>query len=62
MGVRTSHLRQGVIRRYREWLPEIPEDAIASIGEGDTPLIEAPRISERIGARLFLKFEGMNPT
>ncbi|MDQ4128197.1 MAG: threonine synthase, partial [Actinomycetota bacterium] len=62
MGVRTAYLRQGVIRSYRGWLPEIPEGAIATIGEGDTPLIEAPRVSERIGARLFLKFEGMNPT
>ena len=53
---------QGVIERYRGWLPEIPDDAIATIGEGGTPLIEAPTISGRIGARLFLKFEGMNPT
>jgi threonine synthase len=54
--------RQGVIGRYRGWLPEIPDDAVATIGEGGTPLIEAPKISERIGARLLLKFEGMNPT
>ena len=51
-----------MIRSYREWLPEIPDHAISSIGEGDTPLIEAPRISERVGARVHLKFEGMNPT
>ena len=62
MGVRSAYLGQGVIRKYREWVPEIPDWAIATIGEGDTPLIEAPRVSERIGARLFLKFEGMNPT
>jgi threonine synthase len=43
-------------------LPEIPDDAIATIGEGGTPLIEARTISGRVGARLFLKFEGMNPT
>ena len=43
-------------------MPEIPDWAISSLGEGDTPLIEAPRISARIGARLYLKFEGMNPT
>lgn len=55
-------MRQGVIRRYRRWLPEVPDGAIASIGEGETPLIEASRLSERVGARLFLKFEGMNPT
>ncbi|MDQ5811109.1 MAG: threonine synthase [Actinomycetota bacterium] len=62
LGVRTSDPRQGVIRRYRDWLPEIPDDAIATLGEGETPLIEAPRLSERVGARMHLKFEGMNPT
>ncbi len=54
--------RQGVIKRYRKWLPEIPDRAIATLGEGDTPLIEAPRVSEKVGARVYLKFEGMNPT
>ncbi len=51
-----------MIRRYRRWLPEIPDDAIATIGEGETPLIEARGLSEKVGARLHLKFEGMNPT
>ncbi|HET7480675.1 MAG TPA: threonine synthase, partial [Rubrobacteraceae bacterium] len=46
----------------REWLPEIPDDAIATLGEGETPLIEATKLSERVGARVYLKFEGMNPT
>jgi threonine synthase len=62
LGVQTRVSRQGVIRRYRKWLPEIADDAIATIGEGETPLIEATRISDRVGARLFLKVEGMNPT
>ena len=62
MGVRTQESRQGVIKKYRRWLPEIPDRAIATLGEGETPLIEARRLSERIGARLYLKFEGMNPT
>ncbi len=62
MGVGTRVFRQGVIRRFREWLPPIPEDAVTTIGEGDTPLIEAPTLSGRLGARLYLKFEGMNPT
>ena len=62
MSVQAANIRQGVIRKYRDWLPEIPENAVASLGEGDTPLIEAPRLSETIGARLYLKFEGMNPT
>jgi threonine synthase len=54
--------RQGVIHRYRDFLPDIPDSAITTIGEGSTPLIEARAISEKIGARLFLKFEGLNPT
>ncbi len=62
MDVRTSSVRQGVIKKYRERLPEIPDGAIATLGEGETPLIEARRLSEEIGANLHLKFEGMNPT
>jgi threonine synthase len=58
----TKTSRHGVIHRFREWLPDIPDSAIITIGEGSTPLIEAKDISERIGARLFLKFEGLNPT
>jgi threonine synthase len=62
LGVETLGGRRGVVRKYCDWLPEIPEESIASLGEGDTPLIEAPRLSRRIGTRLYLKFEGMNPT
>ncbi|MGI8858871.1 MAG: threonine synthase [Rubrobacteraceae bacterium] len=62
LDVRAQAFRRGVIHGYRDWLPEIPDHAIATIGEGDTPLIEAPRVSERGGARVHLKFEGMNPT
>jgi threonine synthase len=58
----TSPGRPGVVRRYREYLPPIPEEAVLSLGEGDTPLVEAGRLSERSGAQLFLKFEGANPT
>ncbi len=62
MDAQTTSARRGVIRKYRDWLPEIPDSAISTLGEGDTPLIEAPNLSERVGADLHLKFEGMNPT
>jgi threonine synthase len=32
------------------------------MGEGDTPLIPAPRLSELTGAEVWLKLEGANPT
>jgi threonine synthase len=51
-----------LIERYRERLSLEPGDPVVSLQEGSTPLIEAPRLSERIGARAYLKFEGANPT
>ena len=30
MGVRTLGDKRGVVRRYRDWLPEIPEEAIVA--------------------------------
>ena len=35
---------------------------MVSLNEGSTPLVEAPVISERVGARVLLKLEGANPT
>ena len=33
-----------------------------SLGEGRTPLLPAPRLSERLGVEVHLKWEGANPT
>src|SRR3954453_5646073 len=52
----------GLIERYREHLPFAPEDPVVSLGEGSTPLVAAPRVSERVGAEVWLKIEGANPT
>ena len=45
--------------RYRDRLPVEP---LVSLEEGDTPLVRAPRLSERVGAEVWLKLEGANPT
>jgi threonine synthase len=52
----------GVIERYRERLPFAAQDPIVSLEEGGTPLVLAPRLSERAGAEVWLKLEGANPT
>jgi len=54
----------GVIRRYREFLPVSEATRVVTLNEGGTPLIEAPRIVSEIGGgfRLFVKYEGLNPT
>jgi threonine synthase len=51
-----------LIERYRERLPFAPGDPVVSLGEGSTPLVPAPRLSERAGAEVLLKLEGSNPT
>jgi threonine synthase len=35
---------------------------VITLGEGNTPLLAAPRLSERFGVELWLKWEGANPT
>src|SRR5262245_45529423 len=54
----------GVIERYREFLPVSAATPGVSLGEGNTPLIYSPRLSERVGRRceVFVKNEGLNPT
>jgi threonine synthase len=54
--------RVGLIERYRDRLPFAPEDPVVSLLEGSTPLILAERVSERVGAEVWLKYEGLNPT
>ena len=52
----------GLIERYRDRLPFEPGDPVVSLQEGSTPLVHAARISERVGADVWLKIEGANPT
>jgi threonine synthase len=52
----------GVIHRYREWLPVPAGARVISLGEGSTPLIPAPVLSDKTGCEVYLKVEGANPT
>ncbi len=51
-----------MIERYRDRLPFGPQDPVVTLHEGSTPLVPAPRISERAGREVLLKLEGANPT
>ncbi len=55
---------EGIINRYRAYLPVTPETRVISLNEGSTPLIAAPNLSAAIHPRIeiHLKFEGLNPT
>jgi len=54
----------GLIEHYRRFLPVGDQTPVVTLNEGNTPLIEAPSIAERLGRgiKLYLKFEGANPT
>jgi threonine synthase len=64
MEVATSPQGRGVIARYRAFLPVSDSTPIVSLGEGGTPLIFSPRLSEIVGrdCEVYLKYEGLNPT
>jgi threonine synthase len=54
--------RSGVWR-FREMLPFGADDGVVSLGEGNTPLYDAPRSADYCGlASLRLKHQGNNPT
>ncbi len=57
-----ANLWRGVIREYGDRLNVTEATPVVTLGEGGTPLIPAPALSARTGAKVFVKCEGMNPT
>ncbi len=53
---------RGVIEEYRAFLPVAASTPVVTLQEGGTPLLPATRLSERVGATVWLKLEGINPT
>ncbi len=55
---------QGLINKYREFLPVSDTTPVITLNEGNTPLIKADNLAKKIGlnAEIYLKFEGANPT
>jgi threonine synthase len=55
---------QGLIHRYREFLPVTDATPVVTLNEGNTPLIRADRLRQHLGlaCELYLKYEGVNPT
>ncbi|MBL8694057.1 MAG: threonine synthase [Planctomycetes bacterium] len=55
--------RRADLWRYQEVLPVERDEEIVSLGEGMTPLLDAPRLAARAGMRsIWVKEEGRNPT
>jgi threonine synthase len=56
--------RQESLWRYREFLPVLAAENVVSLGEGGTPLLQLPNLSETYaaGRKILLKDESNNPT
>ncbi|MFY9892068.1 MAG: threonine synthase [Streptosporangiaceae bacterium] len=53
---------RGIIAEYAASLPVPPGVPVVTLGEGGTPLLPAPVLSELTGCSVYLKVEGVNPT
>ena len=55
---------QGLINKYRKYLPVTDSTPVVTLNEGNTPLIKADNLAKKIGleCNIYLKFEGCNPT
>ncbi|KAB1913715.1 threonine synthase [Micromonospora sp. AMSO31t] len=53
---------RGLIEAYRDRLPVTDATPVVTLHEGNTPLLPAPVLSARVGADVWLKVEGANPT
>ena len=55
--------REASLWRYAEVLPVRDPACRLSLGEGFTPLVDAPRLADALGVeRVWIKDEGQNPT
>ena len=54
----------GLIEKYRDYLPVTQATPIVSLCEGNTPLIPVQNLAKFLGidAQWYVKFEGLNPT
>ncbi len=55
-------MKQGILYRYGSKLPLTAKTPLITLGEGETPLIHAEKLSSVLGIELYLKIEGANPT
>jgi threonine synthase len=52
----------GIVHAYPDRIAVPPGAKVITLGEGGTPLVEAPHLSELTGSSVLLKIEGANPT
>jgi threonine synthase len=51
-----------LLQRYKSWLPVTDRTPLISLGEGNTPLVKSQNLAKELGAEVYFKLEGCNPT
>jgi len=52
----------GLIDKYKSFLPITDKTPVITLNEGNTPLIYSRTLSEQVNGEVYLKYEGLNPT
>ena len=52
----------GIINKYKEFLPVSKSTPIVTLNEGNTPLVYSCYLSKLVSGGVYLKYEGLNPT
>lgn len=56
-------MSQGILTKYRDYLPIGDKTPLITLGEGETPLVRSSRLWRDVGCQeLYFKLEGCNPT
>ncbi len=56
-------LWKGTVREFAGFMPGFADDSVVTLGEGNTPLVEAVNMKDVFGGlRVLMKLEGLNPT
>ncbi|AKG53336.1 threonine synthase [Dehalogenimonas sp. WBC-2] len=56
-------MKNGVIARYKKYLPVSAKTPLITLGEGDTPLVRSSRLEKELGVKeLYFKLESCNPS
>lgn len=53
---------RGIIHAYKQYLPVTDSTPIATLCEGNTPLVKSVSLGPKYSIELFFKYEGLNPT
>lgn len=53
---------QGLIQKYKKYLPVTDKTPDITLLEGNTPLIKSINLSKKLDLNLYFKYDGLNPT